>query len=91
MSDPAIRRQAWLLGKPVYLPKLGANRPEFTVKPRKIGELCQIDTKKRPFYGRVIQPTPSALSLRCSAERSMPTNSAVREMLPEKRLICAIR
>ena len=36
-------------------------------------------------------PTPSAFSLRCSAERSMPTNSAVREMLPEKRLICAIR
>ena len=37
------------------------------------------------------QPTPSALSLRCRAERSMPTNSAVREILPEKRLIWAIR
>jgi hypothetical protein len=36
-------------------------------------------------------PTPSAFSLRCNAERSMPTNSAVREMLPEKRLIWAIR
>jgi hypothetical protein len=29
-------------------------------------------------------PTPSAFSLRCNAERSMPTNSAVREILPEK-------
>jgi len=38
-----------------------------------------------------VQPTPSALSLRCNAERSMPTNSAVREMLPEKRLIWAIK
>ena len=31
--------------------------------------------------------TLSDLSLRCSAERSMPMNSAVREMLPPKRLI----
>ena len=38
-----------------------------------------------------LQPTPSAFSFRCSAERSIPTNSAVREMLPEKRLIWAIR
>ena len=36
-----------------------------------------------------VYPIPSALSLRCSAERSMPTNSAVREILPPKRLICA--
>ncbi len=27
---------------------------------------------------------PSAFSSKCSAERSMPANSAVREMLPEK-------
>src|SRR6478735_6281963 len=37
------------------------------------------------------QSIPSALSLRCSAERSMPTNSAVREMLPPNRLIWATR
>jgi hypothetical protein len=30
---------------------------------------------------------PSALSFRCSAERSIPMNDAVREMLPEKRRI----
>src|SRR5579862_2319147 len=29
--------------------------------------------------------TPSDFSLRCSAERSMPTNAAVREILPPKR------
>src|SRR6476646_7763948 len=40
---------------------------------------------------RSCELTPSALSLRCSAERSMPTNSAVREMLPPKRLIWASR
>src|SRR3954469_21069760 len=40
---------------------------------------------------RHAQPIPSALSLRCNAERSMPTNSAVREMLPPNRLICATR
>ena len=32
-------------------------------------------------------PIPKALSLRCSAERSIPMNVAVREMLPEKRRI----
>jgi hypothetical protein len=42
-------------------------------------------------YELTAYPTPSAFSLRCSAERSMPTNSAVREMFPEKRLIWAIR
>jgi hypothetical protein len=35
--------------------------------------------------------TPSDFSLRCSAERSMPTKLAVRLILPPKRLICAIR
>ncbi len=30
---------------------------------------------------------PSSLSLRCKADRSMPMNVAVRDMLPEKRLI----
>jgi hypothetical protein len=34
---------------------------------------------------------PSDFSLRCSAERSMPMNSAVREMLPPNRLIWATR
>src|SRR5215218_5295185 len=34
-----------------------------------------------------LSPRPSAFSLRCSAERSMPMNEAVREMLPEKRRI----
>src|SRR5271165_5900474 len=37
------------------------------------------------------QSIPNALSFRCSAERSMPTNSAVREMLPPNRLIWARR
>src|SRR5882672_9819029 len=37
------------------------------------------------------QSMPRALSLRCSAERSIPTNSAVREILPPKRLIWARR
>src|SRR5581483_10231238 len=40
---------------------------------------------------RSCELTPSARSLRCRAERSMPTNSAVREMLPPKRLIWASR
>ena len=31
--------------------------------------------------------TPRDLSFRCSAERSMPMNSAVRDMLPPNRLI----
>ncbi len=35
--------------------------------------------------------TPRDFSLRCSADRSIPMNSAVREMLPPKRLICARR
>ena len=34
-----------------------------------------------------LSPIPSAFSFRCKAERSMPMNDAVREMLPEKRLI----
>ena len=36
-------------------------------------------------------PTPSDLSLRCNAERSIPMKAAVREILPPKRLICATR
>jgi hypothetical protein len=31
--------------------------------------------------------TPRDLSFRCSAERSMPMNSAVRDMFPPNRLI----
>ena len=34
-----------------------------------------------------LSPSPSALSFRCRAERSIPMNDAVREMLPEKRRI----
>jgi hypothetical protein len=37
------------------------------------------------------EPTPKVRSLRWRAERSMPTNSAVFEMLPPKRLIWATR
>src|SRR5215467_7384534 len=40
---------------------------------------------------RSLPKTPSDLSLRCNAERSMPTKAAVREMLPPKRVICASR
>src|SRR5262249_24979162 len=36
-------------------------------------------------------PTPSDFSLRWSADPSIPTTSAVREILPPKRLICAPR
>ena len=35
--------------------------------------------------------TPRDFSFRWRAERSMPMNSAVREILPPKRLICASR
>src|ERR1700693_5127699 len=38
-----------------------------------------------------LELTPRARSLRCSADRSIPTNSAVREMLPPKRLTWARR
>src|SRR5437879_11744019 len=34
---------------------------------------------------------PSDFSFRCRAERSMPRKAAVREMLPEKRSLCAVR
>src|SRR6185312_3634139 len=37
------------------------------------------------------EPTPSDFSLRCKAERSMPMKAAVREMLPPKRMIWALR
>src|SRR5438270_167173 len=36
-------------------------------------------------------PIPSAFNFLCNAERSMPMNEAVREMLPEKRLIWILR
>src|SRR5258705_6056973 len=41
--------------------------------------------------GRSLPKTPSDLSLRWRAERSMPTKAAVREMLPPKRVTCANR
>src|SRR5262245_42711083 len=62
----------------------------------RIGAISSIDVddaRHVPVLGkspaRSCELTPSARSLRCSAERSMPTNSAVREILPPKRLICA--
>ena len=76
-----IRRQVRFLGKPVRTFDM-ETRAQFPEKAPEAGKFI----KKIPA-----QPTPSALSLRCSAERSMPTNSAVREILPEKRLIWAIR
>src|SRR5437764_15388967 len=36
-------------------------------------------------------PIPNALSFLCNADRSMPMNEAVREMLPEKRRIWILR
>ncbi len=39
--------------------------------------------------GRSLPKTPSDLSLRCKAERSIPTKAAVREMLPPKRVTWA--
>src|SRR4051812_46373817 len=41
--------------------------------------------------GRSLPKTPKDLSLRCKAERSMPTKAAVREILPPKRVTCASR
>src|SRR6266404_5667328 len=41
--------------------------------------------------GRSLPKTPSDLSLRWRAERSIPTKAAVREMLPPKRVTCANR
>ena len=40
---------------------------------------------------RARRPKPSDFSLRCRAERSMPMKAAVREMLPPKRRIWALR
>ena len=83
-----IRRQARFLGKPVRAPAAG-NAGAFYGKPRK--GMKFLKQMHEYTYRIAIQPTPRALSLRCSAERSMPTNSAVREILPEKRLIWAIK
>ena len=79
-----IRRQVRFLGKSVR-----GTQARFPGKAWKSSEKLQ----QMHEYGstKPAHPTPSALSLRCSAERSMPTNSAVREILPEKRLIWAIR
>ena len=41
----------------------------------------------RLFLALPLVANPSAFNFRCSAERSMPMNDAVREMLPEKRRI----
>src|ERR1700730_2123665 len=41
--------------------------------------------------GRSLPKTPSDLSLRWRAERSIPTKAAVREILPPKRVTCASR
>src|SRR5438105_6195599 len=39
----------------------------------------------------LLSPIPRAFSFRCKAERSIPMNDAVREMLPEKRRIWILR
>src|SRR5205085_5674790 len=39
----------------------------------------------------LLSPMPRAFSFRWSADRSMPMNDAVREMLPEKRRIWILR
>jgi predicted component of type VI protein secretion system len=83
-----IRRQARFLGKPVRA-STAQNTGTILRKSTERDEISQANAWNAQSFG--IQPTPSALSLRCSAERSMPTNSAVREILPEKRLIWAIR
>ena len=77
-----IRGQDGLLGKPLQ----AAEPAELPRKTTEIGDFSSRDVT----VGRR-QPTPSAFNFRCNAERSMPTNSAVREILPEKRLIWAIR
>lgn len=82
-----IRGQARLLGKPVHAPPMNKNRQ----LPQKHGEKSDHSQSIAWICDRLAQPTPKALSLRWSAERSMPTNSAVREILPENRLIWAIR
>ncbi len=83
-----IRRQARFLGKPVHRldTETQVQFPEIALKAGNFFSSSCMNIWTMPA-----QPTPSALSLRCRAERSMPTNSAVREMLPEKRLIWAIR
>src|SRR5271166_3710545 len=43
------------------------------------------------FSGRSLPKTPRDFNLRCRAERSMPTNAAVREILPPKRVTWAIK
>ena len=66
-----------------------ARRHRRCVRPANARWVCR-SRVERPGPRRP-DDTPSDFSLRCSAERSMPMNAAVREMLPPKRLICASR
>src|SRR4029450_3893041 len=84
-SDSTIRRQARFLGKQVRAP-VAPHPGAIPPKSRERGKFSQANAW---IVG--VQPTPSAFSLRCSAERSMPTNSAVREILPEKRMFWEIK
>jgi hypothetical protein len=83
-----IRRQARFLGKPVRA-LADRTRRQISRKAPKEGKFRGSAWNKSATL--CVYPTPSALSLRCKADRSMPTNSAVREILPENRLIWAIR
>src|SRR5450432_2461857 len=65
---------------------------------KKKGLLKHMNKEAIGIDGRSDYPTfssalviPSILSLRCSAERSMPTKFEVLEILPPKRSICAAR
>ena len=73
-----------------YYVKAGFMINDRAVYPRR----CELGRSvSRPRLGRQLEgqrphySTPRDLSLRWSAERSMPMNSAVRDMLPPNRLI----
>src|SRR5271166_2031284 len=52
---------------------------------RRQGDCFDLAAPSRPALQSPYS-TPSDFSFRCSADRSMPMNSAVREMFPPKRL-----
>ena len=77
--DAAEAEQAHLAERPGTMPRA---RPAAADARR---------SSRRQARPSPLQSIASDFSLRCSAERSMPMNSAVREILPPKRLICATR
>jgi hypothetical protein len=73
-----------------YYVKEGFMISDQATRPRRddLGRSVSRPRLGRQFEGqRPNYSTPRDLSLRCSAERSMPMNSAVRDMLPPNRLI----